>query len=160
MKICTKCGAYNSDDKFFCVDCSEKLSESISQTEETQIKNKLNDKLEKYGNASEPFYVSIYDKLLGGASIIGMAFCLVVAFMGRFQGNTAAFVISVVCFALAAFELLFPEPAWQIEKIFLSVRVSDWENAEPSRSYNFFRRISSVVLLLFGYLIDIIFLRG
>ena len=25
MKVCNKCGAYNSDDRMFCVDCNEKL---------------------------------------------------------------------------------------------------------------------------------------
>ncbi len=30
MKLCEKCGAHNSDERMFCVDCSEKLGKPLS----------------------------------------------------------------------------------------------------------------------------------
>ncbi len=44
MKICTKCGAYNSDERVFCVDCSEKLGDKISASDEKQAHDRVNEK--------------------------------------------------------------------------------------------------------------------
>lgn len=156
MKICDKCGAYNSDDKMFCVDCSEKLGDAISQREETVIKNKLNNKLEKLSNKSDCFYVSLYDKILSAVSIAGIIFIIVLAFFGKFQEDATVFIISAVCFVSSAFESLFPKLAWQVEIFFLSFKTRDWENAEPSEYYILRRKILPTVTTALGFLLSIL----
>ena len=67
MKICTKCGAYNSDDRKFCVDCSEKLGNVLSASEERQMRDNLNKRMDEMYNRNEPLYVSKFDKAIGVA---------------------------------------------------------------------------------------------
>ena len=46
MKVCSKCGAINSDGKFFCVDCGEKLDDSLSENEQKRVEQKIDSNLE------------------------------------------------------------------------------------------------------------------
>ncbi len=156
MKICDKCGAYNSDDKQFCVDCSEKLGDAISKREEAAIKNKLNKELDKWSDKSEGFYVSIYDKILGGISIAGIVFLIVLAVMGRFSGYTESLILSAVCFAAAAFVSLFPAFAWEVEKFSLSFLIRNSENADPSEYYIWRRKVLPTVMTALGYLFAVL----
>lgn len=34
MKKCRKCGAYNSNERQYCVDCAQRLGEGLSEQEE------------------------------------------------------------------------------------------------------------------------------
>ncbi len=54
MKICENCGAYNSDERFFCVDCSEKLGDSLSAAEEQRLDDRIDDSLEAMYNRQDP----------------------------------------------------------------------------------------------------------
>lgn len=62
MKICCKCGAHNSDERFFCIDCNEKLGSSLSKAEEAKINEDINESLENMYNKRDPLHVSKFDK--------------------------------------------------------------------------------------------------
>ena len=38
MKVCDKCGAYNSNNRMFCVDCNEKLNDSEDLQQDVKSK--------------------------------------------------------------------------------------------------------------------------
>ena len=72
VKICNKCGAYNSDDKMFCIDCNEKLGDKISAEQENKIHNATDIAIEKLHNSKDPLYISKFDKFLGFSSLAGI----------------------------------------------------------------------------------------
>ena len=65
MKLCEKCGAYNSDERMFCVDCSEKLGDALSVQEEERLDAGIDAKINKLYNAKDPLHVSTFDRVCG-----------------------------------------------------------------------------------------------
>lgn len=72
MKLCEHCGAHNSDERTVCVDCGERLGKPLSQQEEEQLRKTADEKMEKICRKTDPLQVNLLDKVMGGASAVGL----------------------------------------------------------------------------------------
>ena len=154
MKICTKCGAYNSDERFFCVDCNEKLGDKLSAVDEQQMRDNVNETIEEMYNRKDPLFVSKLDKVLGTASLIGALCCLVLVVIGKIaQRSVDLLWVGLLFFLLAGIEALVPKVTWAVEKIRLSFFISDADNAEPSEFYTPCRKAAIIISAAVGAVI-------
>ena len=64
MKVCSKCGATQSDDRLFCVDCGETLGKSLSESEEKAVRQQTEQKIDGMYNKTYPLFVSKPDNFL------------------------------------------------------------------------------------------------
>lgn len=151
MKICTKCGAYNSNERIFCVDCSEKLGDKLSSIDEKQTLDSVNEKIEEMYNKKDPLYVSRVDKVMGLVSLIGVLCSVILIVIGKItERNFAILWVGVIFFLLASVDAFIPKVTWTIEKIRLSFIIQDVDNAEPSGFYVLCRKASIVISVLVG----------
>jgi len=142
MKVCNNCGAYNGDERFFCVDCDEKLGDPLSSAEEQRLDDRIGDSVEAMYNRRDPLYVSRLDKVLGVISLAGVAVSLVALLMGAITGRRLSFLwIGVLFFLIAGVDALFPQIGWFFEKIRLSFHIQGADDAEPSDFYRICRRV-------------------
>ncbi len=157
MKICAKCGAVNSDNKFFCVDCSEKLGDAVSELEQNKIEREIDSNIDNLYNDNDPLHVTLFDKIIGIMSIFGLVLCFSLLFANVFiKADLKYLWISVFLFILSAIEALFPKFLWHLEKLRLSFTISNSDDAEPSTFYRFCR----ITAILFESAIGIIILIG
>ena len=139
MKICSKCGAKQSDDHNYCIDCSERLGNSISDVEEQKVMADLEiaiDKMDKKMDNIDPLFVSVFDRIIGYCSLIG-AFAAIV-FLIVYKQNTeyvSKLVITTFCFLMCSFTALAPKILWTLDKIKLSFIINGADDAEPSDLY-------------------------
>lgn len=151
MKICTKCGAHNSDERFFCVDCNEKLGDKLPAAEEMQILGNLDEQIEEIYNNKDPLYVSAFDKVMGIVSLVGVLICFVLMVIGNITERNFNYLwIAVVLLLLSSIEALIPKITWAFEKIRLSFFINDPENAEPSGFYIACRKIAIILSAAVG----------
>lgn len=154
MKICDSCGAYNSDERNFCVDCNEKLGERLSDAQEIRVREDVGEKLEEMYNKRDPLYVSRFDKFLGLTAAIGAVLGVVLIIIGKLgQRNFDFLWIGFIFLLLAAIEALVPQVLWAIEKLRLSFYIHDADDAEPSDFYLFCRKASVIISLVVGVVI-------
>ncbi len=157
MKICTKCGAYNSDERIFCVDCNEKLGDKISATDEQQAHNSVNEKIEEMYNKKDPLYVSKFDKAMGLVSLIGVLCSVILIVIGKITERNFGFLwVGIIFFLLASVNALIPQVTWAIEKIRLSFFIQDADNAEPSGFYIACRKASIIISVLVSIVILVV----
>lgn len=149
MKICQKCGAYNSDERMFCVDCNERLSDKIDAEKQDAIEEKIAGKIDRLYNQKDPLYVSLYDKIIGIGCIIFslILFILGIALMLKERGSSVPFVL-IIFGVIGAFDGLSPQIGWELEKLSLSFRVNDVDDLTPSSFYLSGRRIVITVCLV------------
>lgn len=149
MKICQKCGAYNSDERIFCVDCDEKLSDKIDAEKQDAIEEKIAGKIDRLYNQKDPLYVSLYDEIIGIGCIIFslILFILGTALMLKERGSSVPFVL-IIFGVIGAFDGLSPQIGWELEKLRLSFRVNDVDDLTPSGFYLSCRRIAITVCLI------------
>ena len=84
MKKCKKCGAQQNDDNSTCIDCGAVLGKALSEAEEAEINENLDDKLEGMSERTEDFYVPLRDKIMGVLSAIGIiAAIILLVLVGR-----------------------------------------------------------------------------
>ena len=151
MKICDNCGAYNSDDRGFCVDCGEKLGDKISEKAEKELDRKMNEISEKMYNKTDPLYVSVFDKTVGTVSLICLLLLFIICAAALFRQQSVIFsVYGFICLILSAVEAFFPKVNWAIEKFRLSFRISNPDDAEPSDFYRIMRKLSEIILCAVG----------
>ena len=130
MKICDSCGAYNSDDRGFCVDCGEKLGDKISEKAEKELDRKINEVSEKMYNKTDPLYVSVFDKAVGTVSLVCLLLLFIICAAALFRQQSVIFsVYGFLCLILSAVEAFFPKFNWAIEKFRLSFRISNPDDA-------------------------------
>lgn len=154
MKICAKCGAYNSDGRIFCIDCNEKLGDKLSSFEEQEARDDVNEKIEKMYNRKDPLYVSNFDKAMGAVSLIGVLCSLILVVIGKITQRSFDFLwVGIIFFLLACIEAFVPKVTWAIEKIRLSFFISDADNAEPSGFYIACRKVTIAISVLVGIVI-------
>lgn len=151
MKVCAKCGAHNSDERNFCVDCNEKLGDKLSAIDEQQMRANMNEKIEEMYNRKDPLYVSTFDKIIGGASLIGLLCTLVLIVISKITERSLDFLwIGVIFFLLASLEAFVPKLTWSFEKLRLSFFINDAENAEPSGFYIACRKAAILISVAVG----------
>lgn len=151
MKICEKCGAYNSDDKIFCVDCNEKLGEKLSDSQERKIREEVSSQINEMYNKKDPLYVSGFDKIIGSVSVVGLVATLVLMLLSGFTHQDIKILLCAGIFLLVAvIEALVPWVSWTLEKVRLSFTVSGADDLEPSDFYLKGRKIGIVCAAVFG----------
>ena len=151
MKICEKCGAHNSDQRMFCVDCNEKLGDRLSELQELQFRQDTDVKIEKMYNKNDPLYVSRFDKTVGAISLMGAAVSLVFIIIKLIIGQSTGYLwLGIVLFLLAIVEAFIPKLSWELEKLRLSFYINGTDDLEPSDFYFIGRKISIIVLTLLG----------
>lgn len=157
MKICEKCGAHNSDKRSFCVDCNEKLGDKLSEFEEQQIQEKLDEKMENMYNKRDPFYVSLFDKIIGAISLLGVLCGLVLMIIGKISQRDFEYMwLSAISFLLTSIEAFIPRLTWTIEKMRLGFYINSADDAEPSEFYITCRKAAILLTFCIGVLILVI----
>lgn len=149
MKICTKCGAFNSDNRSFCIDCGKKLGKKLSPLEEEKANAALNEKLDEMYNKNDPLYVNLFDKIMGYLSLalaLGTFIFIIISLF--ISVNSGILWFSVLFFILASLEALVPEIMWAIEKVRLGMTISDADSVLPSSLYLIMRRVVTVILFI------------
>ncbi len=81
MKKCQFCGAIQNDDRNQCIDCGARLGKPMSEFEEKATEDALDDKIDSLAEKTEPFYIPIYDKIMGGISLICIVLSIVLLFL-------------------------------------------------------------------------------
>ena len=143
MKICGKCGAQQSDARVFCIDCGERLGHSISNMQSEKIKAETEKKLNKMCRKTDPFYISILDRVIGYLSIIGILIALayMILYRHRLEYATES-IFTILCFICCSLSALLPKTLWALEKLGLSFTIYRADEAEPSYFYLVMRKIS------------------
>ncbi len=145
MKVCDKCGALNSDNRFFCVDCHEKLGDAVSEQERDKIEQSIDTTLENLYNDNDPLYVSRFHKVMGFLSLVGALASLVLFVISLVTKRDFSFLwIGILFFALTVVEALVPRFTWSLEQLRLSLIIND-SDAEPSAFYKTSRKICIVI---------------
>ncbi len=152
MKLCDKCGAINSDDRFFCVDCNEKLGDKLSDAKEKEISEDVAQKLENGYNHSDPLYVSLFDKIIGFSCILGIVLLIVAFILCTIKEKRVSYIgCGFIFFVYGIIEAFFPSLTWELERMRLSFTVADTSGAEPSGFYITFRKISEIIAIIIGF---------
>ena len=149
MKICQNCGAYNSDERMFCVDCNEKLSDTVNPEQQKEASAKIEATIEKLYNKKEPLYVSLYDKIVGVSCIVVSLLLLVFGFVLMFKNRGSSLPFwCILLGAIGALEALMPQISWELEKMSLSLRVNNVDDLTPSSFYLRGRKIGAIMCLV------------
>lgn len=151
MKICKECGAYNSDDRQFCVDCFERLGDKVSQKEEMLLKSNIDKNLDKLYHKNDPLHVNLFDKIVGIVSIAGviaLVFFSIIMLITKRENELL--IIGIVAFLFAVLTALVPKLFWELDKIRLSFIISNVEDTTPSFFYLICRKSTSLILVVVG----------
>lgn len=154
MKLCEKCRCVNTDTRVFCVDCGATLGDKLSDTQEAEHRQKLNDNMENLYNRNDPLYVGLFDKIVGAIAILGCVASIVFPFLWPYtmSGDHPYLWAFILC-AITAVDALFPQLAWGLEKLRMGVWVNGADDLEPSGFYLVGRRIGNAVALALGILL-------
>lgn len=157
MKLCNKCGAYNSDERRSCVDCGATLGEKLSVAEEAEIRKTTGEKIEKLYNRKDPLYVSLYDKIFGLFAVIG-AVAFAVLMIINYVNNRADELLLMGFFImlLGAFEAFVPKFSWALEKLRLGFSIDNADDAEPGVFYFYGRKMFITFTVVFGIILLIV----
>ena len=155
MKICAKCGAQQSDERIFCVDCGDRLGDSLPPQAEQIIYEKTRETVDKLYNSEDPLHVSIFDRIIGYISLGGLAASLVCTVIIRFGDDESpnafsASFTAAVFFLCAALDALVPNLLWSLERFRLSFTMDGTENLSPSSFYTKMRRFGICLLFVIG----------
>ena len=151
MKICENCGAHNSDDRKFCIDCTERLGEQLSEKQEEEVLEKVQNTIKKIENKNNPLYVDLFDKITGFISVIGILILVGFFIMEIFTGTDLKLLfLGILFFAISALDSFVPSIAWSIEKITLSIKYSGTDDITPGMFYKWGRKIGNLIFTAFG----------
>lgn len=148
MKKCIHCGCVNRDERAFCADCGETLSDAEAVGEDyigamLENSSRYSDPFTFYPRYQVAFYVSLALVL---ADIALLCFSLI---------RPDCALISILLGAVCAVQARFSETLWNIKKFFLGLSING--EIEPSDGWFIGREIA--IVGLFGFNI-IIFLCG
>ncbi|MBQ8683658.1 MAG: hypothetical protein IJ518_03980 [Clostridia bacterium] len=154
MRICSKCGAYNADERRFCVDCSEILPDPLSASEQEAVESQISESMETLYARTDPLAVTRFDKIFGWICLGGLAALLVLAVIDLVTeyrcDSPESYLCSALFLVVGAVEAFVPKITWTLEKIRLSWHISNAEEAEPSEAYRIFRRVGIVLFAGIG----------
>ena len=70
MKICSSCGAVQSDERTTCVDCGAFLGDEVPPGFEKAVEKDISKTISKLNDRSDPLGVSVVDRIIGVLSIV------------------------------------------------------------------------------------------
>lgn len=83
MKKCDNCGAVQSDDRIFCVDCGERLGRPMSKADEEAHLSAIDASVEHMADPSDDFAVSRVERIFGVLALVGIAaLCVLLCVIG------------------------------------------------------------------------------
>ncbi len=151
MKFCKKCGAINSDDRFFCVDCNEKLGDQLSSADEEKARKGIRGKMEKMYNRRDPLYVGVVEKIMGIISLAGILCYLLLIPIGKItQREFNSIGVGIFVLLIAAVEALFPKFGWALQKLSWRLHARNVDDLEPTSFYMFMSKSLLVLLMAIG----------
>lgn len=151
MKICEKCGAHNSDNRVFCIDCGETLGDKISDLHERQIRKGIDEKIEKMYNKGDPLVINLFEKIFGGIAAIGTLVAVVFIIINLIKGRSIEYLFgSIFVFALAMFEAFLPKISWALERRQVSIYANGADGLQPNDYYFITKRIAITLLTVAG----------
>lgn len=154
MKVCDKCGAFNSDNRQFCIDCCDKLGDPVSDKERERIEFAIDSDINKLYNDKDPLYVTLFDRFCGVLSLVGFVVCIGVWVFALLNSKGFGFPwYALLFFTLSVLEAFLPSLTWGIEKFRLSFTVDNVEDATPSPLYKWCRKASILLCLGIGLLL-------
>ncbi len=149
MKICHSCGAYNSDERMFCVDCNEMLDSRLSDEHQEEMENKIKSTTEKLYNRNDPLHISLYDKIVGIGCIAASALLLVLGFALMLKNRGEAYPFVLMLFGVVgSLEAFAAQMGWNLELMRLSIHYNNVDDLTPSSFYKFSRKFSETVCLI------------
>lgn len=155
LKICSKCGAYQKDNRYYCIDCNEKLGDRLSQREQESKEKELKEKSEKYYKESDGLSVTTGNKIVGFCSLIGIiVIVILITIYSKYVSSVQEAFLALVFFISCTLEALFPKIIWSIEKFRLSFTINIEKDTDPSDFYLFMRKI----IIYMGFVIALILL--
>jgi len=157
MKICSKCGVQQSSDRVFCVDCDNKLGDSISDIEKQKIETETKNKIDKMNEETYQPNVSAFDKIVGFVSLLGLITTII--FMILYKKNVERVpetIYTILFFAISLLFAFFPKAIWAVEKFRLSFTINNYDDAEPSGFYLFMRKALVVCCFIFAIILLIV----
>ncbi len=135
MKLCKQCGAHNSDERMFCVDCGERLAKPLSQQEEEQLRKTAQEKMEKIYRTTDPLQVNLLDKIMGCASAVGLVATFIRMLIATGEPTPfSAFWLCLVLFSWSVVASVVPGVLWAMG------RRRRWDDGHPGVWYNITRR--------------------
>ncbi len=160
MKICPKCGVAQNDSNTTCVDCGAVLGRPLDDDAEYQIEKTRREKISDMGDRSDELSFGRAKLPLVILCIVGIVASIVLCALSttRVIRFTEAewLLYSILFFAAALGELLFPQLLWKLELWRLSWYI-DTSDATPSFAYIFFNKLGVVVLLILGIAFIVVF---
>jgi len=138
MKLCKKCGAYQNDTRFVCLDCNEMLGDSLSSDEATQIEGELRAKIQKKLNEDDPLAVNKTDRIIGNMSLFGIAVSIFMALFWRllmynvFNEGFYLALGALVLFIISALYALAFRTVWSWHVLMIRIHARIGDDTEPS----------------------------
>lgn len=133
------------------MDCGATLGEKLTDAQEQLIHENLSDNIEKMYNKTDPLYVSLLDKILGGIAVIGGVASLVCPFLRPAPASDDnPYLLAFVLFAIAALDAFIPQLAWGLEKLRLGLWVNGGDDLQPSGFYLVGRRVGVALAAALG----------
>lgn len=124
------------------IDCGQKLSDSISKNKLEAIEKETENKIDKMYNKADPLYISIFDKVVGFVSVIGLLIILIFMIIYRHSlDNVPESIYSILFFIICALNALVPRILWALKKFSLGFTINNADDAEPSNFYLIMRKI-------------------
>lgn len=153
MKLCENCGAVQSDERYYCVDCKGKLSKSLSEKETDKIASHLDKVGNNYLDKLSSLRATKADRIIGFLSLAGASavFVQMLIYKENIE-NTPESLIAFILFITCSLESLFPKLLWNLEKFRLSFLINSADSAEPSDFYLTMRKI----FIYIGFIIAVI----
>lgn len=152
MKLCEKCGTPQKDDNFRCIECGAILPEPLSEKEQEIIEDKISDYIEEKVETTDDFYVNKFDKAMAILDGIGIVVSALILFLRRPIGeHEAVCFLSILLFAIAGVEALFPKLSWFFEEMRVKMRYHV-EKLHPSDTYLIVRKLVIAVCTALGYM--------
>lgn len=153
MKLCKKCGTPQNDSNFRCVECGEILPKPLSDKDEEIIEDQISDYIDDRVSRTDPFYVSLFDKIMVAVNIAGViASVLMILTVSNTSDGDYLCLLAAVCFALGAIDTAFPQIQWFFEKLRVELHYHV-EHLEPSDLYLISRKVLIVAIPVLAFLV-------
>lgn len=151
MKVCKRCGTIQQDDRFFCIECGEKLEKAVSEAEEQKIREEITENIENQAEAADELGVDKRMRIAAVLDVIGVIFAVVSAFVLKSQKDNLLIILGSLLFYVISFvEAIFPNFFWTLTKLKIW-QYANAEDIEPSFWYGMMRKIGVWGLMIYAY---------
>lgn len=142
MKICKNCGAIQSDERFYCIECEDKLGAILSEKEKEKIEREIEKTGRRYLDKTSVIQVTVLQKLTGVLSLAGTLLIIILILIYKDNiGNILESLIALALFIFCSLEALLPKLVWNLGKLRYSFFTKSFQDTEPSDLYLSLRKV-------------------